>query len=75
MKENFLRIIFLAKLKGLPLKHFCFGDMTFYSMNGKNGLAVRVFLASPSLLYLTFYCLQNILNSQKGCSKHAQCAF
>lgn len=42
MKETFLRSFFLAKFKGLPLKHFCFGDMTFYRMNGKNGLEVRV---------------------------------
>lgn len=41
MKENFLRSIFLAQLKGLPPKHFCFADMTLYSMNGKYCLEVR----------------------------------
>lgn len=45
MKENFLRSIFLAELKGLPLKHFCFADTTFYSMDGKNCLEAIMFFS------------------------------
>ena len=64
MKENFLRSIFLAELKGLPLKHFCFGDTTFYSMNGKNCLEAIVFffsfLHNTHYLYFTFNSLQNV---------------
>lgn len=73
MKENFLRSIFLAELKGLPLKHFCFGDTTFYSMNGKNCLEAIVFFflfyITPTICTLHFIVYRMFVLNSNGVAK------